>query len=100
MLPAILPGDTLVVEQTKTSCAVPGDIVLFRRHERLFAHRVIGQQHRNGVTCIVTSGDSLAESDPPVFRHELLGRVTSILREGRYISPHLTLVHRLISLIL
>jgi len=100
MFPAVLPGDVLVVQRKELGRLLLGDIVLFKRDDRLFAHRVVGQMDRNGVPCVVTSGDSLPANDPPVFPHELLGRVTSIVRGTRQISPQATLFQQLISSLL
>lgn len=100
MFPAVLPGDVLVVQRKEIGQLVPGDIVLFKRDDRLFAHRVVARMDRNGVPCVVTSGDSLPDVDPPVFSHELLGRVTSVVRGPRQISPQATLFRRLISSLL
>jgi signal peptidase I len=100
MFPAVLPGDVLVVQRKEIGRLVLGDIVLFKRDDRLFAHRVVGQMDRNGVPCVVTSGDSLPANDPPVFPHELLGSVTSIVRGTRQISPQATLFQQLISSLL
>jgi signal peptidase I len=98
MLPAIFPGDILIIDRAELNRSVPGDIVLFKRDKRLFAHRVVGQHDRNGVRCLVTSGDALAECDSPVFPEELLGRVNSIVRGTRQIDPNATLLGRLISI--
>src|SRR5271169_1567312 len=40
MLPALWPGDILVV-RGRAAAPSPGDIVLFVRYGRLFAHRVV-----------------------------------------------------------
>ena len=83
MLPAILPGDVLRIRNCRIDQAGPGDIVLFIRHRRLFAHRAIA---RSGAG-LLTQGDALAEPDPPVTADELLGRVTRIMRRGKTV-PH------------
>ena len=100
MFPAVLPGDVLVVQREELARLVPGDIVLFKRDDRIFAHRVVSQLDRNGVPCVVTSGDSLPANDPPVFPHQLLGRVTSIVRGQRCVSPQATLLRRRTSMLL
>lgn len=97
MFPAVLPGDVLIVHRKGMGQILPGDIVVFKCDDRLFAHRVVGLTDQNGAPCVVTSGDSLREVDRPVFAHELLGRVTSIVRGPRQISPQVTLFQKLIS---
>jgi hypothetical protein len=90
MFPSILPGDTLVVERQEITEMVPGDIVLFARNGRLFAHRMVSQKMRTDHPFVVTCGDSRLDHDAPVFPHEVLGCVTSIARGARRISPRVT----------
>jgi len=85
MLPSVWPGDTLIVERIHGDAVCPGDIVLFRRDRRLFAHRVIASPA--GVASILTRGDSMPGADPPVLKNDLLGRVSFIQRDGKLIQP-------------
>jgi hypothetical protein len=78
MLPSVLPGDTLRVERCDASHARVGDIVMFTRYGRLFAHRVVSAVDGT----LVTKGDSLDASDGPVLDSEFLGRVTDVQRPG------------------
>ncbi len=90
MLPAVLPGDTLVIEHIHSGAVSPGDIVLFGRHRRFFVHRVVaGSQSQSGA--VLTRGDALPASDPPVPAGDLLGRVSFILRKGKYFQPRRSL---------
>jgi signal peptidase I len=87
MLPAIRPGDDLLIQQCCIEQTRPGDIVLFMRHRRLFAHRVISRSS----TCVVTQGDGIAEPDRPVTANELLGKVIRVMRRGKTIRHASTL---------
>ena len=87
MLPSILPGDTLVVESAKKSTISEGDIVLFGRDRRLFAHRLIAKSDSPLNSEILTCGDAMPQPDPPVGERELLGRVSHVVRNGRCIEP-------------
>lgn len=92
MLPAVWPGDTLELERTARSELSAGDIVLFTRHRRLFAHRVTASSGN----AIRTRGDAMSRPEPVVTEDQLLGRVSSIVRDGRRIPPrrNLTLSQR------
>lgn len=83
MLPAIWPGDILSIHPCGSAEAGLGDIVLFTRHGRMFAHRVVS---RSG-ECLVTQGDGVPEPDPPVKPGELVGRVFEIIRRGKTLRP-------------
>jgi signal peptidase I len=85
MLPAVWPGDVLVIERATTGEVSRGDIVLFGRDRRLFAHRVVAENLEN--SAILTRGDAMPGPDPIVRENELLGRVSSIMRKGRSIAP-------------
>src|SRR2546425_8571851 len=74
MLPSVRPGDLLCVRHPDAVEAEAGDIVLFSREGRLFAHRVVRKVRSRGECYWITRGDSLPQDDPPVSREELLGR--------------------------
>lgn len=83
MFPSIRPGDVLWFRRCGADDAKRGDVVLFARYGRLFAHRVIG---RSGA-CLVTQGDGLAGPDPPLPPEQVVGRACRILRRGRAFRP-------------
>jgi len=85
MLPAILPGDTLVLESAISDGVCEGDIVLFHRERRFFVHRVIGKARDKRE--LFTRGDAMPQADAAVGHHELLGRVSCIVRNGESIAP-------------
>jgi len=87
MLPAVWPGDTLMVERATLSAVSQGEIVLFVRDRRLFAHRVMAKSHRDGGLQLVTKGDAMPTADAPISDAELLGKVSRIVRDGRSIEP-------------
>lgn len=91
MLPAVLPGDTLHIESAENSHLSEGDIVLFGRDRRLFAHRIVAKSRRSGNSQIVTRGDAMPQPDPPVTENELLGKVAYIARNGKCIEPRRSL---------
>lgn len=76
MLPAIRPGDLVSVRRCGPAQASIGDVVLFQRDGRLFAHRVV----RLEAESLVTRGDAVATDDPPVRATEFLGIVESTQR--------------------
>jgi len=86
MLPSIWPGDTLVIERRSLADISPGDIVLYSRHDKLFAHRVLRAIAVENPQ-LITQGDALPNQDAPVSSVELLGRVSEILHEGHCIQP-------------
>ncbi len=84
MYPCIRPGDVLNVEPMKISEIKVGDIAVYRRDHRLYAHRTIarGNDHRGDY--IVTAPDSAQFGDDgPTFEQDVLGVVNSIKRKGR-----------------
>ncbi len=83
MLPAVWPGDVLTVKRCRPEQLERGEIVLYRRGERLFIHRVTSLQEADGARWVVTQGDATPHSDPPVAASEVLGCVTNIARGAR-----------------
>jgi len=87
MLPAIWPGDTVEIEQRSFADIVPGDVVLYCRQRRLFAHRVLRVIDSKEGARLAVQGDALPEPDAPVFPAEVLGCVTEIVRSDQSIHP-------------
>jgi signal peptidase I len=88
MVPSILPGDLISVQRTDLSEISPGEIVLYLRDGRLFAHRVVARAGSHDHPRLITRGDRLSYTDPLVSSLELLGRVTSIqYADGRGHRP-------------
>jgi signal peptidase I len=86
MLPAVWPGDTLVVERVTHDQVDIGDVVVAGRHGRLCAHRVIAKSGDPENPRWITQGDALPAPDRPVTRNELMGRVAYLIRAGRCIA--------------
>jgi signal peptidase I len=91
MIPAVWPGDVLVVERRAAEKIERGEIAVAERDGRLVAHRVIGlgsdarlpfgyAQGKKPAATITTHGDSLLAADEPLRAEELLGTVVSIER--------------------
>jgi hypothetical protein len=86
MLPTVWPRDTLVVERINPDQAKVGEVVLVGRDRRLCAHRVVSRVEGSGNPHWITQGDAMSVPDRPVSENELLGRVTSVIRAGRFIA--------------
>ena len=80
MSPAIRPGDLLNVRHTPAEGVRRGDVVLFWRGGRLFAHRVVARTPGGMVT---TRGDAHWHDDPAVPAEDVLGIVQSVLRKDK-----------------
>jgi hypothetical protein len=96
MLPVVWPGDEITVRRSEYEELRRGQIVLYRHNDGLTAHRIERIEHDH----LITRGDSLLSSDPPVRPGEVVGRVVSILRNGHGIRPERSPVSRILSLIL
>lgn len=80
MLPSVEPGDVLRIEHATADRIQPGDVILYDAGGRLIAHRVVRSAVDNGVTHLITRGDSHWWTDPPIASAQLLGRVIGIRR--------------------
>jgi signal peptidase len=87
MLPALWPGDVLTIVGALSTEIVPGDIVLVLRNDRIFAHRLLGRHKDASLRAWITKGDAMSDNDPPAPESALLGRVVSIRRYGRDLTP-------------
>jgi signal peptidase I len=91
MVPAIWPGDSLVVEPATSSNLAPGDIVLFSNEYRFVAHRLVEKNGDADKGTVLTQGDTMATADAPVRAGEILGKVSFIVRNGRCFEPEKSL---------
>jgi hypothetical protein len=88
MVPSILPGDLISIERADVLEISYGDVVLYSRDGRMFAHRVMGHAGSSDEPLLITRGDRLCYNDPPISSSELLGRVTAIERaDGQGFRP-------------
>lgn len=86
MVPALFPGDTLVVRRAAPEDIRAGQVVLLAREGRLYAHRLVDKRIVGPTTRLITRGDALGEYDPPFTENELLGRVAAVTRRGKRIE--------------
>jgi len=101
MLPAIWPGDLLAITPVPYSAIRAGEIVLCVRNGRFCIHRLIHVGSINGDANWITRGDALADPDPGVPAEAILGRVSSITRGRRTLTPRpLTALGRIFAWIL
>jgi signal peptidase len=87
MVPSIFPGDLIAVQRAVMSEISSGDIVLYAREGRMFAHRVVGFLDSPAGSLLIARGDRLRHNDPPVSSRELLGKVISIERGNSQRRP-------------
>jgi signal peptidase I len=81
MIPLILPDDEIVVE--KAEVLDIDDIVVFKRGNRLIAHRVV---HKTKDGSLITKGDNNRSSDGKIKEEQILGKVKKIKRNGKTVS--------------
>jgi Peptidase S24-like len=87
MLPSVWPGDLLLIRRQQMEQIYPGDIVLFARHGRLIAHRVVFKTDDPEAPSLITRGDARRSLDSAISPAQLLGNVSGIFRGGEWIKP-------------
>jgi signal peptidase I len=100
MLPALWPGDILEIHHAASEDISQGDIVVFVRENRLLVHRVLRVNSGQDEVTVITRGDRSARVDAPVPANELLGRVQTIQRGQRNITPRMSLWTKLAASVL
>ena len=115
MYPTIKEGETITVEPVEPPAVRTGDIVLYRTEAGVIAHRVvrIEQRDSSGEAALraerpifkacpppsqssahspqqlfLLRGDASVNCDRPVEGGQILGKVVSVERHGRLISPY------------
>lgn len=81
MLPILYPGDLLTIESfaSEPRC---GEIVLCRHTNGFRVHRIVKILGNAPDALYILRGDALTQHDPPAHRDDLLGRLTSLERNG------------------
>lgn len=87
MLPEIWPGDLLTIQRKDPTSVQPGELALYLRQGRLFAHRVLHNALSSDAPVLLTKGDSVPLPDPPVNYEDFLGIVTDICHRGTNRPP-------------
>jgi signal peptidase I len=88
MYPAIKPGSLILIEPlNQKGGPVPGEIVAVKRESGLVVHRVTKRIVKDGVTWLVTKGDSNSRSDKPVKIDQIAGRIVKSEATGENPEP-------------
>ncbi len=81
MRPAINDGDALVLEPVGPAAVQPGDVLLYRKHHRGIAHRVVHVRRKDeAVVAFLLRGDAEPACDEPVAPSEVLARIVAVER--------------------
>ena len=86
MLPWVRPGDIARIRKVSADAIRCGDVVLFRRENYLFVHRIIEKRGAMESAEFRAKGDAHPTCDGVVEQQELLGRVVRLYRRGRRID--------------
>jgi hypothetical protein len=86
MQPWVRPKDIALIRQISLENVRCGDVVLFRREDHLFVHRIVEKRGSINAAQLLSKGDAHPTSDGVVREEELLGRVVRIYRNGRRID--------------
>jgi hypothetical protein len=87
MLPSVWPGDTLIIERRDMQEVAVGDILLYHRKTGLVVHRVVSAPDPLGESGVGVRGDAFPGQDELLFRSEILGTVSRIVRGEKSILP-------------
>src|SRR4030042_747479 len=84
MSPFIKDGDVLTIASVRGGTPRFGDVVVFTHPNtgKLIIHRIIGKKAGS----YLTKGDNAPEEDGLVSRAAIVGRVTRVQRNGKYVS--------------
>lgn len=89
MFPVLRTGDSVIV--TYSDNFKKGDIILFRKDEKIVCHRVRKIMNREGKFFYVTGGDSLFREDGHVSAEDIIGKVLYIKRSSMSIPRRVLL---------
>jgi hypothetical protein len=80
MIPALWPGESILVDPSNGQNLRVGDVVVFARSRQLIAHRVVGLCGSAEGGSVITRGDAGPHDEPPVRPAELIGVARAVYR--------------------
>ena len=83
MYPFLKAGDIGIVDKCMANQLKIGDIVVFKSHQKLVAHRLVAIQQENNQTLYIAKGDKNKFLDPTFNADALFGKINSIVRNGK-----------------
>jgi signal peptidase I len=97
MRPAICDGDFITVAPAGAAAVTPGNVIVYRDCDRLFAHRIVSvAPGPEGDSRMVLRGDAVAACDAPVSTTQVVGHVVGVRRrQGARLSDVPAIVVRL-----
>jgi signal peptidase I len=87
MRPSLEDGDLVTIEPVNSHSVHTGDIILYQSlRDTALIHRIVRLEQRASGRFVVTRGDASVSLDVPVPIHHVMGRVTTIDRDGEQIE--------------
>ena len=86
MLPWVRPGDLAMIHNASPETVRCGDVVLFRRGDRLYVHRIVEKRGLRLTRRFLAKGDANPHADGVIGQEEILGRVMNLYRGNRLID--------------
>ncbi len=81
MTPAIRHGETVIVAPVSAADLRPGDVALYARGKRVFAHRLLAVVQDQGKhPSFLLRGDNMPDCDRPVGAEAILGKLVQVKR--------------------
>jgi len=77
MLPTLGEGQTVAVDFSPERL-MRGDLIVFRQHDDLVVHRLVGYGNRDGRAYYRARGDGRGYLDPPLYPESVAGRVVAL----------------------
>jgi hypothetical protein len=83
MRPAICDGDLVTVEPAAAASLAPGNVIVYRHLDRLFAHRVVSVGvDQAGHHRVLLRGDATQACDAPISPAQVVGELVAVSRRN------------------
>ena len=85
MFPFIKNGETCIIQPIITNETIirNGDVLLFRKNDRLIAHRLLKIKINNGKYHYLCKGDSCIRTDGLIDSENIIGKVIAIVKANK-----------------
>ncbi len=83
MLPILQPNDVLYYKKTAFAQTKPNDLIMVKKGNNLFTHRIIHKTKKS----LVTKGDNNLESDGKIYPRQIIAKVDQVKRNRQIFNP-------------
>ena len=86
MFPFLKEGDVALIKKVEINTLNIGDVIVFRKDQKMIAHRLVEIKKNGEHYSITTKGDTTKKNDPVFTEQNYIGKIVSFYRNEKNTS--------------